>query len=860
MSRTMLRIAIVLTTVLVAANVPSTDAVCIRFYFSTSDDLFNVPYEFENEEVPCIDEIIYLWAYIEPGGGGAWPKICVCFDGMVIEPATVYNDGWGPGGAYHRWDPNQSDFDPTDDGCIELIGNGGAPYWGLGHSGDTRRVLDLTTFGYHYLIGAFRFTGVPCEDELFLRVGVCGILDPYFIYADCLYFGFGDTPGTGDPGWVSLEPDLVPCDTDCDDNGINDCEDHQDCGGQPWCSDCNGNGQLDVCDISQSLSNDINGNGIPDECETDCNGNGIPDTWDMSECDGSVWCSDCNGNGTLDECEVPPIGPLANDCNGNGILDWCDIDTGASEDLDGDGIPDECTPPMCWSNELTQLTPSEGGGNYGYAVAIDGNTAVVGAWQHHRDDVDPNWQYYGIAYVYEFGGGIWNQVAILSPEFNQYFNQYHFGQAVDISDDTIVVGGQKLNLQLSEHWGRAYVFEKPPGGWVDMHEDQVVGSADDEPTFGEAVAIDGETIVVGAPGTNYWSGAAYTFERECEPNDPNDCTWESGQTLNPGASYDDRVGRSVAINGDYLLVGADGDDEAGDAAGAVYAYRYVGAWTLDGKLMASDAIGAEQFGFSCDLDGTTAVIGALFDEYDYPNSGSAYVFTRTGMGPYWEQGAKLRDPTQTIDALFGHSVAIEGDTVIIGTAPIYDPNELGYTYLFERPAWGWGGVLEPSVEIVSSDNEAGDLFGWDVAISGGTIIVGSVEDNYAVGSAYIFGAFCDCNANGVPDSDDIAGCDPNNPACHDCNANSIPDECDIADGTSTDLNGSGVPDECEPVGDLNCDGLKNNGDIDPFVLAVTDPLTYAAQYPGCDIMNADCNGDGLLNNGDIDAFIALLTG
>ncbi len=99
------------------------------------------------------------------------------------------------------------------------------------------------------------------------------------------------------------------------------------------------------------------------------------------------------------------------------------------------------------------------------------------------------------------------------------------------------------------------------------------------------------------------------------------------------------------------------------------------------------------------------------------------------------------------------------------------------------------------------------------------------------------------------------------PSC-DCNLNGQADWIDIAEGVSFDDNGNGIPDECEAyeVGDLNCDGLVNNGDIDAFVLALTDPLAYAATYPDCDRNLADINGDGEVNNGDIDGFVALLSG
>ena len=105
----------------------------------------------------------------------------------------------------------------------------------------------------------------------------------------------------------------------------------------------------------------------------------------------------------------------------------------------------------------------------------------------------------------------------------------------------------------------------------------------------------------------------------------------------------------------------------------------------------------------------------------------------------------------------------------------------------------------------------------------------------------------ECNDNGVPDE-----CEP------DCNHNGRPDDCDIADGTSLDINGDGFPDECERPGDMNCDGVVDGNDIDPFVLALVNPAAYAAAQPDCRPMNADIDGDGLANVFDIDPFAALL--
>ncbi len=102
-------------------------------------------------------------------------------------------------------------------------------------------------------------------------------------------------------------------------------------------------------------------------------------------------------------------------------------------------------------------------------------------------------------------------------------------------------------------------------------------------------------------------------------------------------------------------------------------------------------------------------------------------------------------------------------------------------------------------------------------------------------------------------------CDP----LPDCNENSIVDADDIADERSLDENDNSIPDECEQLavpGDMNCDGVVSVGDINPFVLALTDPAAYAAQFPDCDALNGDCNDDDTVSVGDINCFVALVTG
>ncbi len=123
----------------------------------------------------------------------------------------------------------------------------------------------------------------------------------------------------------------------------------------------------------------------------------------------------------------------------------------------------------------------------------------------------------------------------------------------------------------------------------------------------------------------------------------------------------------------------------------------------------------------------------------------------------------------------------------------------------------------------------------------------------------IFGGVPDCNSNGAPDE-----CDFVSGYSFDCNANGVPDECDLANGTSQDANSNGIPDECEPpcIGDVNCDGIIDFGDINPFVVYLSNFSAWQAAYPWCDPRSGDINCDGTYGQwsfGDINPFVQVMT-
>ena len=208
-----------------------------------------------------------------------------------------------------------------------------------------------------------------------------------------------------------------------------------------------------------------------------------------------------------------------------------------------------------------------------------------------------------------------------------------------------------------------------------------------------------------------------------------------------GASYD-LFGISMAIDGDTVVVGAYLDDDAGSASGSAYVFRTSDGGATYGqvaKLTAADAAAGDYFGGSVAIDGDTVVIGATIGARDNNGDrGAVYVFRTTDSGATYGQVAKLTASDAATGDSFGHSVAITGDTVVVGTYL----KEAVYVFLSTDGGASYGQVAK----LTASDAAAGDNFGISVAIDGDTIVVGSPYDDDACpdnmycnsGSAYVF--------------------------------------------------------------------------------------------------------------------------
>jgi len=326
---------------------------------------------------------------------------------------------------------------------------------------------------------------------------------------------------------------------------------------------------------------------------------------------------------------------------------------------------------------------------------------------------------------------------------------YLFGGSLALSEDTLVVGAV-LHDGMGQAAGAAYVFraQRPPGGLVEWIEAVRLHASDAEvgDNFGASVAIDRDTLVVGASGEGdpgYFSGAAYVLERNAGGPE----AWGEVRKLEASdAAQLDRFGVSVAISGDTIVVGAQFDEDAGPSSGSAYVFeRDAGGpdnWGEVEKLVASDAIEGHHFGCCVAISGDTIVVGAYGDEHFGFFSGAAYVYERNAGGPgNWGEAKKLLAPDGVNFDQFGSALSIDGDEIAVGMFSDDDPfHKSGSGYVFERDLGGsdsWG----LRKKIGASDAGERDWFGRAIAIRDGRVVSGALSANTAVlvsGSSYLF--------------------------------------------------------------------------------------------------------------------------
>ena len=394
---------------------------------------------------------------------------------------------------------------------------------------------------------------------------------------------------------------------------------------------------------------------------------------------------------------------------------------------------------------------------FGHAVAVAGDTAVIGA-----PGVDANGSASGAAYVFHRAGGVWTPEPRLFS--SDIASNDSFGSAVAVAGARMVIGARNKDLTETTDSGAAYIFTASGTSWT-----ETVRLTPSTPVnfgqFGGAVAIAGNLVLIGDKGSGSApsnAGAAYLFDAsrswlQCavyrgQPGDTLGVSIDiDGDTAVLGAEFAtraagmwqgaatvvDRVGawarvveipnpsphpmwgQAIAIDGDTAVIGAPADGEFGESAGAAFVYVRVGAaWVQQGKLTRATLLGAgvafENFGVAVDISGDTVVVGTLGDY--------AYTFTRTGG--VWSGEQDIPTFEETL------AVAIDGDSLLLGM-PFADAGD-GWVLAYERTQFGWEA---PGLPITIA--ATGGLFGSDVDLEGDTFVAGA-PDGFPVGRAFVF--------------------------------------------------------------------------------------------------------------------------
>lgn len=368
---------------------------------------------------------------------------------------------------------------------------------------------------------------------------------------------------------------------------------------------------------------------------------------------------------------------------------------------------------------------------FGFAVALEGDTALVGAYGVGSST--------GAAYVFTRNGGSWALQDTLAADDAAAGDS--FGFSVALSPETALIGASH-DITARGATGSAYIFLRNGADWSQQAK-LLADNGEAGDRFGFAVALDGGRALVGAPlaspPSRRFSGIAYVFVQDGP-------TWTQEGQLSFGAvGYrHNNIGSSVALDGNLALAGDPaGNTATGLRAGNLPTYRRdtAGTWNLETVLDAGEDAAGDEFGISVAIHGNTAAVGAPMDYNTSTENGSAYVFIRREN--LWSLQAKLTMDSSQSSAFFGSAVALDGDTLIVGASgDDFEPSQgndsssdLGGSasiYLRSGTTWTFHSKLTPE------DGTRADRFGSAIAFEGNLAVFGVPGRGNFKGGACIF--------------------------------------------------------------------------------------------------------------------------
>ncbi|MDF1811863.1 MAG: choice-of-anchor Q domain-containing protein, partial [Verrucomicrobiales bacterium] len=413
---------------------------------------------------------------------------------------------------------------------------------------------------------------------------------------------------------------------------------------------------------------------------------------------------------------------------------------------------------------------------YGRRVVISGDYAVVGA---PRGGKGPNTgdERTGRAYVYhredmgtnDTSDDQWTLVSeVAPPTTDDDFDDY-FGQGIDISEDGKVLAVGAYNHEGAgggTDRGAVYIYElNATGDGYDLQgrirPSTIAGNNTNDLEFGRSVTLneDGSVLAVGRwlddnEGVATNVGAIFLYDVTSQAGATSSAKWDTflqaNGTVQNGIDYsvnddgihivgdtaDDRFGRSLALSGTTLVVGAYNNDTGGSNRGMAYVFDQdsggAGSWGLTQAFQASDAGNSDQFGIDVDIDGDKIIVGAQGQDASYSgstdnslgDSGAAYIFTRSGAAgtATWTETQILKASVPGGGDQFGFSVGIDGDIAVVG-AYLNDSasTNAGAAYVYQNDAGTWSEIST----LLSPNGDTNDNFGRAVDVGNGSVIVGA---------------------------------------------------------------------------------------------------------------------------------------
>ena len=612
-------------------------------------------------------------------------------------------------------------------------------------------------------------------------------------------------------------------DLDCDENGRSDRCDIRD---DPSL-DCDLDGYLDSCTLIEDPSTDCDQDGFLDFCQTtinpeiDCDANLLPDVCDLE--DGGL---DEDFNGTLDRCQCGDVGvtlphpsPIAGECFGRsvdidgprivvGVRDgeacyvyrqeasgWVFEDFLISEDLDNNGVPDVAGFTNGW----------------GQAVKIAGDSIAVGARLYNIPGTPPQFNA-GIVVTFRFDNGAWVEDSRLSPPGQSEGDA--FGEYLDFEQNVLVASAPGAD-DAADNAGEIHIFLRSivdGWQWEQVYQPEGLQAGD---RYGKAVAVDGSLIVASATRDDdqgNQTGALYVSLRT------------SGQLLSLAKLYSpepwalQEYGTELDVQGGRIAAGAPFDSKYGQGRGLVGIHEQDGAGNWTSTPIRPDAPqDYEYFGASVALEGDFLVVGAPGDDQNPqldPPPGAIYIFERLALGD-WVQRRRITLPTYPSGEL-GLASAVDNGRIVSGA--LYDDRygeDAGLARVFD---------LLPGLDCDEDGTcDLSQIYVPDFDCNfNGVVDACELDDstdcdgNGVLDLCELEGR--DCDSNGILDLCDIAdsggdaNCDGVLDTCQcvgDLNGSGVISFEDLV--TLISAWGNPCPDGCAE--DLNCNGVVDSGDL-----------------------------------------------